>query len=250
MPRPNSMDFTRLSRAGMSADRPASMRSVAESIAGRSLVSSERVTGRGAFRALIALWAGAAVLVVLVVVAHRVLGRPYGDFTRDPDAVADAPFYVGALSLFGLIAWGAGAAAGGLAAAVLWTVPPRRAVLSLAFLSVFTLYLATDDAYQLHESVFPSDLGIPQDAIYAAYVLVAAAYLVLAHSVIFRTQWWLLGAALVAFAVSIGLDVLIESRGLPILAEDSAKLFGILAWGLYIAHTAFVELRASGRPAG
>jgi hypothetical protein len=180
-----------------------------------------------------------------MVVAHRVSGRPYGDFTRDPDAVAGVPFYVGALSLAGLIAWGAGAAAAGLAAAVLWTTPPRREVLSLAFLSTFTLYLAADDALQLHELVLPSDLGIPQDAVYAFYLFVAGSYLVLARSVILRTSWWLLGLALLAFAVSVGMDLVQEAQGLPILLEDSAKLLGILTWCTYIAQTAFAELRGS-----
>jgi hypothetical protein len=182
-----------------------------------------------------------------MVVAHRVTGRPYGDFTRDPDAVAGAPFYVGALSLFGVVAWGAGAAAGGLAAAVLWTRPVRGEVLSLAFLAMFTLYLAADDALQLHEVVLPSHLGIPQDAVYAAYLIVVGSYLVLARSAILQTHWWLLGLALLAFAASVGMDLVEEAEGLPILAEDSAKLLGILTWCLYIAHTAFVELQGTER---
>jgi hypothetical protein len=223
------------------------MPAVVESIVDQTPIPSVARPSYGAFRALVALWAGAAALVALIVVAHRVSGRPYGDFTRDPDAVAGAPFYVGALSLAGLIAWGAGAAAAGLAAAVLWTTPPRREVLSLAFLSMFTLYLAADDALQLHEVVLPSHLGVPQDAVYAAYLLVAGSYLVLARSVILRTNWWLLGLALLAFATSIGMDLVEEAEGLPILVEDTAKLLGILTWWMYIAHTAFVELRSTAR---
>ena len=221
------------------------MPNVIDSNVGRRPIRSVRRPSPGGFWALVPVWAGAVALVALMVVAHRVSGRPYGDFTRDPDAVAGEPFYVGALSLAGLVAWGAGAAAAGLAAAVLWTTPPRREVLSLAFLSTFTLYLAADDALQLHELVLPSHLGVPQDAVYAFYLFVAGGYLVLARSVILRTNWWLLGLALLAFAASIGMDLVEEADGLPILLEDSAKLFGILTWCVYIAHTAFAELRGS-----
>ena len=132
------------------------MPNVIDSNVGRRPIRSVRRPSPGGFWALVPVWAGAVALVALMVVAHRVSGRPYGDFTRDPDAVAGEPFYVGALSLAGLVAWGAGAAAAGLAAAVLWTTPPRREVVSLAFLSTFTLYLAADDALQLHELVLPS----------------------------------------------------------------------------------------------
>ena len=218
------------------------MSAMVESIVDKTRILSVGRPSMGAFRALVAVWAGAAALVALMVVAHRVSGRPYGDFTRDPDAVTGAPFYVGALSLAGLVAWGAGAAAAGLAAAVLWTTPPRREVLSLAFLSMSTLYLAADDALQLHEVVLPSHLGIPQDVVYVVYLIVAGSYLVLARSVILRTNLWLLALALLAFAASIGMDLVWEADGLPVLTEDTAKLLGILTWCMYIGHTAFVEL--------
>src|SRR5437764_11140955 len=124
------------------------MPAVAENVVDQRRIPSTGLLNRWAFRTVVSAWAGTAALVVLVVLAQRISGRPYGDFTRDPDAVAGEPFYVGGLSLIGLVAWGAAAAAGGLAAAVLWTKPPRPAVLSLAFLSIFTFYLAADDAFQ------------------------------------------------------------------------------------------------------
>jgi hypothetical protein len=207
------------------------------------------VVGRSGVRTLALAWAGVAALVLLIVLAHHISSRPYGDFTRDPDAVGGEPFYVGALSLVGLVAWGTAAASAGLAAMVLWTRPPRREVLSLAFLSLFTLYLAADDAFQFHEVVFPGHLGIPQRAVYAAYLLVVGGYLVLARGVILRTEWWLLALALLAFAISIAFDLATDANGLPILGEDGAKLLGIMTWCAYITHTAFVELRrVAGQP--
>src|SRR5919201_5761988 len=214
----------------------ATVDALADKVAEPASVRSGRAVSRSALRALVVAWAATAALVLLIVLAHYLSGRVYGDFTRDPDAVAVEPFYVGALSLVGLIAWGAAAAAAGLAAAVLWTKPPRREVLSLAFLSLFTLYLGADDAFQFHEFVLPRHLDVPQRAVYLTYFLVAGGYLVLARSVIFRTEWWLLGLALLAFAVSIGFDIATDANGLPVLCEDGAKLLGIMTWGAYIAH--------------
>lgn len=108
---------------------------------------------------------------------------------------------------------------------------PGRAVqlaLAAAAVAVLTALLGLDDTLLLHDAVLPGR-GVPEGLVLVLYTV---AGLALAWS-------WLPerrsapGAAFFAGAALLGLSVLMDAVSLHAhVAEESAKLLGILAWGV------------------
>jgi hypothetical protein len=84
---------------------------------------------------------------------------------RDPTAASGTEPWVGALSQFGLLMWGAACGiclVGGLA---LRASDPDRGGF-LLWTAALAALLGTDDAYLIHEAVAPESIGIPEPAMY------------------------------------------------------------------------------------
>jgi hypothetical protein len=190
------------------------------------------------------LWAAAVVAVVslilisIVAVAHFWQDVPMGDLTRDPNAVSECPPYTGFLSQAGLFFWSASVGVCLLSALLAWV--GRRPTKVRAFFiasGLITLMLYVDDAYMVHESLLPH-LGIPEEAAYATYLLLVAAYLVYFARMILRSDFSVLAVALLFFAVSIVGDELDLPYELGrYFLEDSAKLVGAVSWSAYFVLT-------------
>jgi hypothetical protein len=174
---------------------------------------------------------------------------------QDATTVLQAPFYVGSLSLAGVIGWSAAAGVSLFAAAV--TRPgagsPRSLLLALGLLSAVLL---ADDAFLIHDEIVPLYLGMSGELIGVAYVLATAAILYLHRAVIARTNYRLLVAALVLLGVSAAVDLASSALAsmvptiLVALGEDGTKLVGIWTWFAYLASVSRQVLSSSPPEAG
>jgi len=179
-----------------------------------------------------------AALIGVVLLLHFWKDIPFGTLTGDPAAIGGDPLYTGFLSQVGLFFWSAAAAVSLFSAAVLSPHPDavelRRFLLASGLL---TLVLGLDDAFLLHEGLFPY-FGVPEILVYATYAGAVLFYLTRFASTIRRTEYVLLGTALLFFGISVALDLL-EPPGIDrFLLEDGAKLVGIVSWLAYFASAA------------
>ena len=180
-----------------------------------------------------------AFLLLCALVAIRLrFGILIEDMTRDPAAVVGAPFYVGAVSNFGMVLWGASAGFCFLGYGLLRGVPDKRDLrLFLLFSGIITCVLMLDDMLQFHEEIYPKYIAIPQRVTYGAYAIAVLAYLVRFRGAIARTPYLL---ALLA-AASLGLSAMLDQLPSPLpaqfLFEDGFKLMGIVSWLMYLAQT-------------
>jgi hypothetical protein len=204
---------------------------------------------RAAASALGLVYAATSVLVVVAAVGTAAADRPLSDVTRDPAAVAKEPFYVGALSNVGVLAWWTAAVACLVAAAVLWQ---RRKDVArpLGAAGLLAATLAADDLFLVHDAILPDELGVPESIAYVAYAAAAVAFTVAYRGFLRRTPWFLLVLVLLFFACSVALDVVVpEARQAEFAGiEDVFKLFGIATWTAYwvpLAVAALSEREAS-----
>jgi hypothetical protein len=171
-----------------------------------------------------------------VLLATVVLGLHPERALRDPAAYMDFPFYIGVFSNLGVLGWWSAAATALLAAALLRADPAARSVLFWG--GILSAALAIDDLFLLHEEALPRFAGLPEDALVALHALATLAYLWRFRAVHASIAPGLLGAALVLFALSVGVDLidLFEGPdGTSVLLEDGAKFAGICAWATYHA---------------
>lgn len=164
-------------------------------------------------------------------------------------AKLNIPLYAGLISNLGILLWTAAAA---VSAFAWWmtrnaTAPrvPATCLLGGACLSAL---LMADDFFLLHERWGPVYLGLDEKVVFAAYGLALLAYLFRWRSALLQTDFLLLAAALVGFAVSLSVDAIPDVIFYAIpqshFFEDGAKFAGIAAWTGYHVHTAGQALRA------
>ncbi len=197
----------------------------------------------------------AAPVAVAVVAAATQPWLPPSDLTRDSQAVAAAygatsPAY-GLLSNLGVIvmAVACGMTLIGWLAARSHEDPIASL---LAWTSGLSLAFVLDDLLLLHESTaFGPWAPVGAAAAYAvAFVIFLARY---QEQIRARLDGGLLLLALAAFAVSATVDVLASPTQATVLAEDGAKLLGIVAWSVFVGRAAVAAASAPNtaeRPSG
>lgn len=190
------------------------------------------------------------VLPVLVLAGaykfHTYYGVPIGNLMRDPNAVADVPYYIGAVSNFGVLLWGAAATAGLFgAAAVRGLGGGAKHVRFLLVGAALSLLLMFDDLLMLHEAALPQMFGWGEKAILAVYALALGAYLLSCARTILKHDWPILAAAFGFFAGSILLDRVdfASMTALMELFEDGCKFLGAALWLGFHARTAWQIVR-------
>ncbi len=193
-------------------------------------------------------------LPLLAVALARVAAEvPVGLLTRDPLSGSGKPPLSGALSSLGVLLWWAGASACALAAWCLHRTGQHEQASFLAHTAGLSAYLALDDLFQIHETLAPRWLGLPEHAVYGLIALATAIYL-WRH----RRQWaepdaGLLGIALLGLALSVALDAVL-GRWLwrldewQYLVEDGFKWIGICFWTSFCFRRSAALLRPH-RPA-
>lgn len=186
------------------------------------------------------------VFLAVAVLAAIPLGLPLivdvdgDDLSRDVADTAMVPWWTGAISFAGLMLWAAAAGICGLAAAIFWGREPERSRF-FSFTAALLLLAAVDDALQLHETVGPEKVGIPEEVCYAVLGLAALAWAVRCRREILASRIWLLGLAAV-FLFGSGLsDTLVIG---PTAAEDWLKNSGIAILLLWCADTALTVVRS------
>lgn len=177
-------------------------------------------------------------MIALIFPAAALLGKDFGFFTRDPTQIGSIPFYAGYLSSLGVLCWALSTTVALFTSSVLNSLAADRAkTMFLLYFGSLTALLTLDDLFLIHET-----LPINEKAVFLAYLLIAAAGLV-----IFRKQFthYPAGyaiAAAVLFAVSLAIDrkqSSIESAigGFRILLEDGAKFSGVVCWAIFLCRT-------------
>lgn len=163
----------------------------------------------------------------------------------DPVTVGGLPWYTGLVSQLGVVCWAVAATVAGCGGFVAWLVGRRRAAMFLASGAALGTLLLVDDLFQLHAVLLPRWLGVPKLAIVAAYAVLAGAWVVLNLGELLRTRLHLFGASAVAFAASVGADVVGDGSGTWLVAEDGGKLLGILAWAAFFIATSVDIVRSA-----
>jgi hypothetical protein len=172
-------------------------------------------------------------LFALVLFLHFWKGVPYGELTRDPNAIAALPFYNGLLSQAGIFLWAAAATICFFCAAAISGHSEHRELMRfLIGWGVLTLLLGVDDAFQIHERVLP-EFGIPQEVMGVVYIGLTVLGILKFRGLIRQTPYALLAAALGFFAISQAFDAFWTWEPYPLLYEDGAKLMGIVFWLAY-----------------
>jgi hypothetical protein len=172
-------------------------------------------------------------------------GLDASDLVRDPAAVSrSAPWY-GVVSNIGVLLWCAAAAICLFSALLLRNDPERRrSALFLLSAGLITSVLLVDDLFMVHEWLLPK-LGISEYVMYGLYALLGFAFVGCFARDLGSAQLPVLLLACTCFAISIGIDVFIDtaeeasSEGLSILAEDGIKFLGIVAWLYYFGLVAY-----------
>lgn len=175
------------------------------------------------------LWLlGSAFLLALV----RQDAIPYEDLLLDPAQYDGRPWYTGLISNLGILGWtiaAVAAAGGGWIAGLGGREGASELLRGGALLSGLLLL---DDLFQFH-IIIPKTVGAPKLAFYALYFVLASAWAYSNRAEFVRTRWHLLVAAVLALMISVTVDLAGDGRSTALLAEDSAKFLGILAWALY-----------------
>lgn len=189
-----------------------------------------------------------AVLVgLLAVVGTGVLARLAGvsneSLTREPQAVLEGAWYIGALSNLGAIVWAVAAVSAALTA----TVVHGRDRAMFAAAAAFSSLLLADDLFLLHDAVFPR-VGLSESIVQAGYLM--ALLLITAQ---FRNEMGLVAVGgvvltLACWGAAVGMDTLFNDApvNLDQLVEDGLKFLGIVVWAAVwgtLSHLALVRAR-------
>ncbi len=205
-----------------------------------------RLSQQPSGRVLAAIFVLPLLILVGVTMAVIVADLNVGDVTRDPVTILDGHPLVGALSAFGVILWWFTVSVCLFTFALARSLGMSRSVrLFLLTSGLFTLLLAIDDQFLIHDDLASRYLGMREREVMAIYLVIAALYVVVNRAVIRRSEWIILAAALTFFASSIAFDYLVqltmtssESLGMGLdwgmLIEDGLKLMGIAGWSAYL----------------
>lgn len=171
-------------------------------------------------------------------------GIDFGFLSRDPNYLAAAPFYAGALSNLGVLLWWSAGTAALLACALLWDRAANgRTAILLGTAGALSCVLALDDLYMVHEIVAPRYFGVAQPVVMAVYALAAGAWAVSFRALLIRRHPAFLAFAALLIAGSVAVDVVRDHLPLlNVVIEDGLKLAGVAAWCGWLWRVAFVEV--------
>lgn len=185
----------------------------------------------------VGLWLSVSVCLAITAWASVWFKIPSGRFTRDPLQIFHGKPWEGMLSNLGVVMWCAAAFVCLFSYAVLRHSnadhPTKRFLLSCGALSTL---LMLDDLYLFHERIFPMLFGVNELVIFGAYAVIAAFVIWRDRNILAQSNGLLI-AALLFFAVSIGMDILPLKLGeWQHLVEDGLKILGIVSWsGFFFA---------------
>lgn len=205
-----------------------------------------------------AQWAALALgpgVLVVVLAAVAIAGRPAGEVLRDPLSVVDAPAHIGLLSTLGALLWAVAAGCCATAAGVLARrSPASRDHHYLRAAAWLTVALGVDDAFMIHDEVLYRVFGLRQVVVMLAWAAAGAWFVRFHRDLLAPGRAAAAGLALGLFGVSYGFDGLEgllgwEPIGWHLVLEDGAKFLGIVAWLLFHWQVAIHALAGSDEDA-
>jgi hypothetical protein len=164
---------------------------------------------------------------------------PYGDLTRDPNAIHNSPKYIGLLSQTGMIFWFS--TAGILIFSTFTMISSFRDFNHSIFLGnafLLTLFLGIDDMFMLHDEL--AHRGIREEYFYLFYGIWLLITLIRFRNIIKYTLYILILTYGLLFGMSMLIDKLITEAYLP---EDMLKFAGIINWSFYWVTTCYYLLQ-------
>ncbi len=166
-----------------------------------------------------------------------------GFLTRDSNAVAHQPIYIGFVSNLGILFWCASAAI----ALFTSSLEKNKASISvesfLLYSGILSYILLLDDLFQLHEEVFPNNFNIPEIAVLAVYGSFALLVFYRFRKIIPSTNFLILLICSGFFGISILVDVFHPDFPGESLVEDGAKFAGVVTWFRYYTSVSFDNLK-------
>ncbi|MFH1261865.1 MAG: hypothetical protein V1495_00225 [Pseudomonadota bacterium] len=195
-------------------------------------------------RTLFVVFAATSLIPFALVVIRMAKGIPIRIFTIDPAATMNAPFYVGIVSTFGIVLWGATAAVCLFSHALSRKRKDLREFSQFCLATVaLTLLVLADDQLQIHEKLVPYFLRISEAWVYGLYLVLTMFYSLRFRKFILKSNYLILALGAGFFALSIAADFFPHDRSGHYLWEDGSKLFGIVSWLTYNTVTCFKALQ-------
>ena len=178
-------------------------------------------------------------LLSCIQIIHVLKNIPYSNLTRDPNAIAEFPKYIGFISQFGILLW-AGSTVVCFFGYFLTYKYKAEAIISrfLIFFGFFSLILCLDDTYMLHEEM--AHRGFIEQYFYLLYVVMLILFMINFWKLFFSTNYILLLISAAFLACSILQD---QFNGENYLLDDSFKLSGIVFWFIYCFKTSLTYCR-------
>lgn len=172
--------------------------------------------------------------IMLVGLASSWLSIEVRILTQDATALAKVHPLAGVLSSLGILVWWSSASLWLFCAGVHRREGEERLARFCLSSALLSGYLALDDLFQIHESLAPVYLGIPEGAVYGLLGLAVVAYLLSFRDLLLNLRGLLLLGALGLLAASVGVDRiehwLWRLGHWTYLLEDGLKWMGIVSW--------------------
>ena len=169
---------------------------------------------------------------------------PMGTLTRDPATLEGFHPLIGILSNLGILLWCGTAAVCLFGAVILHQNGSKNAGRFLAGSAFLTFFLLFDDFFLFHDVLSRQYFGIREKGVYVIIVTITIIYAAIFWRTILKTEYIVLGFALILLASSLGIDALLagltEKMGeWSFLVEDGLKFLGIVAWCNYFIGTSY-----------
>jgi hypothetical protein len=194
-------------------------------------------------RPLVAVWLVAVGALAVVIAQQRV---PQRALLLDPVSTARLPWYTGLLSNVGVLTWCVAATTAAMTAVATHVAGRSAATRLFAGGAAVSAVLLADDLLLIHSGL-PGVVPLPKVVFELGLGGLVVLWIATNRAEVLRTRYHLLVAAAVALGVSVAVDTLRSDSVAALVAEDGAKLLGILAWATYFVATGRDVLRSTVR---
>jgi len=162
---------------------------------------------------------------------------PFINLLRDPNVIADLPWYSSGLEFAGFIFLAIGVGVTSLGASLC----KGQARLVLGLVALFTLALLLDDMFMLHENSW--QVGLSENKIYASYAVLIIYITAFNIRFLSKTPAFVLGLSLFFMGLALIIDVFEGRISLILGAEDLAELAGFAFWATYWSTVAHLSIQ-------
>ena len=214
----------------------------------RVTAQSERRSERSAsqrastVRRLTIVWILGLAGLAVVAMQERV---PVEDLMLDASVVGGGHWYAGLVTSLAVMSWTVATVALGFAALACRVSGRVNASKATGSIAVIVAVLLFDDLFLLHSDVVPMVFGGSKWWLVCVEAVAIVGWAIRWRSEVLRTRWELLAAA----AVGLGASVLFDRHAVrgedwSLIAEDGAKVLGVLALATWAVSTAADLIRA------